>query len=117
MVTPSGGSRPAALNQRQVDDLVRGKHEDAARLLRSHRSEPPLDVKRSTEAGSRPMELSATDMEAIRRSGVVPGELIKRIAAGAQPEQSTQRKVAGKATASSEPAAGYPTAQPPRDTK
>ena len=117
MVTPHGGSRPAALTQRQVDDLVRGKHDDAARLLRSHRSEPPRDEKRPTEAGSRPVELSMTDMEAIRRSGVVPGELTRRIAATAQFEQPTQRKGAGKATATPEPAAGYPTAKPPRNTK
>ena len=117
MVTPHGGSRPAALTQRQVDDLVRGKHEDAARLLRSHRSEPPLDEKRSAEAGSRPVELSVTDMEAIRRSGVAPGELARRIATTAQFEQQTPRKGESKATATPEPTSSYPTAQPPRDTR
>ena len=114
MVTRLVGSRPAALTQGQVDDLVRGNHQDVAGILRSPRSEPPLDEKGSTGAGSRPVELSAKDMQAVRRSGLAPSQVVNRIAEAEQPEEPAQYK--GKASSAPEQITSSPTVNPPGDT-
>ncbi len=112
MVTPPGGSRPAQLTQQQVDDLVRGNHQDAARLLRSPRSAPRAE-KAAKEAGSRPLELSANDIEAIRRSGLASSRLVKRIAATAPAQEPTQRKGKSKLRALAGQPASSPAVEPP----
>ncbi len=112
MVTPPDGSRPAQLTQQQVDDLVRGNHHDVARLLRSPRSQPRAE-RAAKESGSRPLELSANDIEAIRRSGVASSRLVKRIAATAPAQETTQRKGKSKPRAVAGQPAGSPSVKPP----
>jgi hypothetical protein len=89
MVTP-GGSRPAALTQAQVDDLVRGSG-DAGHVLRATRRDSAARADDAIESGSRPVDLSAEDIEAMRGSAEAPSALRERIANSGPPKQTAAR--------------------------
>lgn len=109
MVSSAGGSRPASLSQEQVDDLMRGNRE-VARALRSKRKEAP-DGEGLVDLGTRPVDLSEKDIEAILRSGIASTRLAKRMAAAARPQELAPRK--GKPSRTTGKSASSPTAQPP----
>jgi hypothetical protein len=92
MVTPPGGSRPVGLEQRQVDDLVRGGDGNLARVLRATPpgATAPEDAG-PPDAAARPVDVSAKEMEAIRRSGAPPKRLVGRIAEAERPEEPAPR--------------------------
>jgi hypothetical protein len=80
MVSKPGRSRPATLSQRHVDALVRGQgDEEAARIIRSARAVEPPSEQPATPEGARPVEISADEMESIRRSGDAPATLLRRM--------------------------------------
>lgn len=107
MVIP-GNSRPAALSQRQVDELARGEGVETAALLRSVRRPPPEGAPKGAEAtdAAGPVAFSAEEMAAITRHGAAPDEMRKRIAA-----HRAQDEV--KAYAQERPAGTAPQAKPP----
>jgi hypothetical protein len=110
MVKPSSGSRPAVLTQDQVNELARGNHHDVARMLRATRAESAHEEDHPAEARSRPVNLSAKDIEGIRRSGRATGGLAKKIAEAARPKQTAQRKA--KAGPAAKRATSAPTLKP-----
>lgn len=112
MVTP-GGSRPAELTQEQVDDLVRGGHDDAARILRPARiGAPPAEKKAATESGSRPVDLSARDMDFIARSGTASKPIAGRIAGAERPKEPAKGGAKAAKGASAGKDSSYPTQAP-----
>ncbi len=104
MVTPAG-SRPAALSQRQVDDLARGRHAEAAKLLHADRRAPPAAESRAPASG--PVPVAAEEMQAVVRSGAAPAGVVQRIAAAAG-----AGKGEAKAVPASEPGKGAPALKP-----
>jgi hypothetical protein len=118
MVTPQA-SRPAALSQRQVDDLARGQHEELAPLLHAVRVTPPTAAgaarksaaKATSAAGSAPVALSAKDMQGIAGSGSTPARIAQRIAAS-RPAPTTEQPAKAKA-AGGKPAGAAPKLRPP----
>ena len=109
MVKP-GGSRPAALSQREVDDLARGEHAGAAKLLHAARHAPP--VPESPTPASGPVSLAAKEMQAIARSGTAPAAVVERIAAATP---AVAGKVEGRARVApaSERGRSAPALKPP----
>ncbi len=114
MVKP-GGSRPAALSQRLVDDLARGQHADIAPLLHAARMQPSSPTPAAADAASGPVPLAAKDMQTIVRSGVAPDRVLQRIAA-ATPAAAPAARAKGKSQAISGRASGSaPALKPPQD--
>ncbi|HEX9277177.1 MAG TPA: hypothetical protein VGA51_12375 [Casimicrobiaceae bacterium] len=113
MVTSRGPSRPVNLAQRQVDDIVRGNHEELTTLLRAHAAPDQEDQRRGSESGSRPVDVSAKDIEAIRRSGALPSRLARKIAEATPPEEGARRTRKAKVAAGAKGGATAPTAKPP----
>lgn len=99
----SGGARPAALTQGQVDDLARGRHLDAAPALHAQRAAPPAQARGAEASG--PVALAPAEMQAIARTGTAPKGVLQRIAAAAPAEAARKNKskpkpATGKASAS-----------------
>lgn len=92
-------SEPAALTQRQVEDLAAGRSADIATLLHVARSTPP--AARRAPAGSQPVAVSAREAAALARQGKAPAALARRIAA-AQPAAAPAAR-RGPADAGSQP--------------
>jgi hypothetical protein len=108
MVTRSP-SQPAALTQRQVDDLSRGNHEEVARLLHRAVAATPTTIEEHRSA-SGPVDLGNKEMEAILRSGTAPSRVLQRIAAST-PTVSERAK--GKAKAAARKSSSAPKLKPP----
>lgn len=105
----SGGARPAALTQGQVDDLARGRHVDVARLLHAQRAAPPAQARGAEASG--PVAMAPAEMQAIARTGTAPKGVLQRIAAAAPAEAA--RKGKPKSAASGKTSASAPALKPP----
>lgn len=106
----SGGARPAALTQGQVDDLARGRHDEVARLLHAQRASPPTQARAAQTSG--PVAMSATEMQTIARSGAAPKGVAQRIAAATPAEAA--RKGKPKPAASGKASTSAPALKPPQ---
>lgn len=113
MVTP-GSSRPAALSQREVDDLARGEQAGAAKLLHAARHVRPVPESRAP--ASSPVPLAAKEMQAIVRGGAAPAGVLQRIAAAA-PAAAGPAKGRAKAAPANEPSRSAPALKPPESPK
>ena len=105
----SGGARPAALTQGQVDDLARGHHVDVAPVLHAQRAAPPAQARGAEASG--PVAMAPAEMQAIARTGTAPKGVLTRIAA-ATPAQAA-RKGKPKPAASAKATASAPALKPP----
>jgi hypothetical protein len=110
MVKQPSGSRPAALSQSQVDDLVRGNHDEAAKLLRSRPYAAPPDENVSAGADTRPVDVSAKEIASIRRTGLAPKSLASKISTTTPHKEPAQRK--GKAASVGAKSPTAPTLKP-----
>jgi hypothetical protein len=106
-------SRPAALTQADVDDLVRGDHSRVADIRRTTSIEAPAPQADTAGRGaSRPADLSAKEIDAIRRTGRSAAAVAKRLAAAQPAETTTGKRSRSKATAPRAEGA-RPTTSPP----
>lgn len=117
MVTPPGGSRPVALEQRQVDDIVRGDHDGLARILRSTPPRAPAAPEEgSADVAARPVEVTAKEMDAIRRSGAPSKGVARRLAGAERPPDAAPPTAKGGAATKKQASgkrAGAPSVSPP----
>jgi hypothetical protein len=91
MVSSPGRSSPAAYTQRQVDEMARGEQEHPAAIRRTPTRTMPGAEHDGDASGSRPVDLSAKELEEIRRSGRPSASLTRRIAAAERPSVAEAR--------------------------
>jgi hypothetical protein len=90
MVRPGGGSRPATLSQRQVDEFGRGEpSEEAKQLLRTTHFEST--AKQQAVVG-KPISLEVKEIQEIVRCGTSPESVCKRIAIATVPAEKMEKE-------------------------